>query len=106
MKKTEFKELKTLKPDDLTKRALILSKELANLVMDQHSESNSKGNSDVKLVYKKRKDIARILTIIRQKELLGEIETKVKGKGESVKGEVVKEEKAENSKSARKEKKG
>jgi len=84
VKRTEFKELKNLSVDDLAKKIIEVKKELADLVMDRHT-SNGKGSGNLRVVFMKRKDVARMLTIVRQKQLLGEVEEKVKIQNSKVK---------------------
>ncbi|MBI2334841.1 hypothetical protein HYU96_03480 [Candidatus Daviesbacteria bacterium] len=48
----------------------VLKQEIANLVLDK----NMKKLKDLKMIFKKRKELARALTYVRQKELLAELE--------------------------------
>ncbi|MBI4036416.1 50S ribosomal protein L29 [Candidatus Daviesbacteria bacterium] len=73
MKKQQLKEIKTAAVAELKSKLRLYQKELASLVLDK----NSKKLKDIKAVYKKRKDIAQVLTILRQKELLKKMEAKV-----------------------------
>lgn len=82
MKKNELTEIKNLTIDQLVKKAVGLKKDIAGLVLDK----NMRKLKDLKSVSKKKKDLARVLTFARQKQLLGEIEAKVK---DIVKEEVV-----------------
>lgn len=77
MKKTELKEVKILSVNDLSKKVKEAKKQLADIVMER-SQLAAKGSKDVKSFFKKRKDIAQMMTILRQKELLSELESKVK----------------------------
>ncbi len=70
MKRTEFNELKNLDLPVLTKKVLQAKGELADLILDK----NMKKLKDVKQVGKKRKDIAQMMTVIRQKQLLNQLE--------------------------------
>lgn len=72
MKKNELTQIKGLDMKELREKAKAIRKEIANLVMDK----NMKKLKDVKLVYKKRKDLAKALTILRQKDLLAKLEPK------------------------------
>ncbi len=45
-------------------------KELADLILDK----NTKKLKDVKAIFKKRKEIARIMTMLKQKQLVGKLE--------------------------------
>ena len=69
-------EIKKLTVADLVKKAAAIKKDLSELIMDK----NMKKLKDLKTISKKRIDLAQILTVIRQKQLLGEIEVQVKGK--------------------------
>lgn len=73
MKKNEFIQIKTLDNKALMLKVKALKVELEGLVLDK----NMKKLKDLKVVSKKKKDIAQILTLIRQKELLKELEVKV-----------------------------
>ena len=77
MKKNDFIQIKGLDVKELSGKAKDIKKEMANLLMDK----NMKKIKDIKQVSKKRKDLAQILTVLRQKELLGELESKVAKKG-------------------------
>ncbi len=85
MKKQEFVQIKELDLKELKGRVKALQGEIANLNLDK----NMKKLKDLKTVSKKRKNLAQVLTIIRQKELLFELESKVTKTGEA----EVKEEK-------------
>jgi len=50
-----------------------LKKDVANLVMDK----NMKKLKDLKMISKKKKEIAQLLTLIKQKELLKSLESEV-----------------------------
>lgn len=65
MKKVKVTETKSL--DIRT-----LRKELADLTMDK----NMKKLKDVKIISKKKKEVAQLLTAMRQKELLAQLEAK------------------------------
>ena len=72
MKKNELAQIKALSVKELLSRAKQVKKEIADLVMDK----NMKKLKDLKVLGKKRKDLAKILTVIRQKQLLAELEGK------------------------------
>jgi len=72
MKKQEYILIKGLDLKELESKAKALKEEIANLVMDK----NMKKLKDLKMVSKKKKELAQILTVIKQKELLVELETK------------------------------
>ncbi len=72
MKKQEYIKIKGLDLKELESKLKALREEIANLVMDK----NMKKLKDLKMVFKKKKELAQILTVIKQKELLAELETK------------------------------
>ncbi len=72
MKKNELTQIKGLDPKELRNKAKNIKDEIANLVMDK----NMKKLKDVKKISKKRRDLAQVLTVMRQKELLAELESK------------------------------
>lgn len=72
MKKNELNQTKGLSVQELFAKAKILRKEIEDAVLDK----NMNKLKDTKLVFKKRKVLAKILTIIRQKQLLEELEAK------------------------------
>lgn len=69
MKRNEFIEIKGLDEKALAEKARILKSEIAALVMDQ----NMNKLKDLKAIFKKRKDQAQTLTVLRQKELVKEL---------------------------------
>lgn len=71
MKKADFNEIKGLAVDQLSKKLTLFRVELTDLVL----EKNMKKLTDTKAVNKKRKDIAQVLTVIRQKQLLIKLES-------------------------------
>jgi len=73
MKKSEFIQIKGLDLKELKVKHRALREEIANLTLDK----NMKKLKDLKTISKKRKDQAQILTVIRQKELLQELESKI-----------------------------
>lgn len=73
MKKGELVEIKGLGIKELKEKAKVFNKEIADLVMDK----NMKKLKNPKLISKKKKDLARVLTIIRQKELLAKLESRL-----------------------------
>ena len=72
MKRNELTQIKGLDLKELRLKAKTMRQDLANLSLDK----NMKKVKDLKIVSKKRKDIAQILTLIRQKQLLAELEVK------------------------------
>lgn len=65
MKRNELKEIKLKDPKELKVMLKDLKKEIAKLIVERASGKTK----NVALIGQKRKDVARILTIIRQKEL-------------------------------------
>lgn len=72
MKKNEFAQIKNLDVKELKDKAKSLKGEIGKLTM----EKNMKKLKDLKMISKKRKDLAQILTVVRQKQLLEELEPK------------------------------
>lgn len=72
MKKNDFIQIKGLDIKELVLKTKALKIEIADLVVDK----NMKKLKDLKMISKKKKDIAQILTVIRQKQLLGQLEVK------------------------------
>lgn len=72
MKKSNLQEIKVLEVVALSERIKKAKAELSDLVL----EKNMKKLKDLRAVFKKRKDIAQMLTIMRQKKLLKELEDK------------------------------
>ncbi len=73
MKKNEFIQIKGLDIKELTIKVKTLRNDMANLIMDK----NMKKLKDLKTISKKKKELAQILTVIRQKELLQKLESLV-----------------------------
>lgn len=72
MKRGEFTQVKGLSVRQLFDKARQLEKEIADLTIDK----KMKKLKDIKAVFKKRKDLAKVLTVLRQKQLLEELEAK------------------------------
>ena len=70
MKRQQLIQIKGLDLKELKEKAKALKSEIADLVMDK----NMKKLKDLKIIRKKRKDLAQVLTIARQKELLQQME--------------------------------
>lgn len=70
MKRNDLVEIKNSKIEDLIKKVISLRKEVADMVIDK----NTNKLKDLKSISKKRKDLAQILTIMKQKQLLAEME--------------------------------
>jgi ribosomal protein L29 len=90
MKKDALKEIKTIEIKELVGRVTKAKQELAGLVLDQ----NQRKLADVRTVFKKRKELAQMLTILRQKELLAMLElVGTEGKEAKTSDEEIKNEK-------------
>lgn len=72
MRRNDFLEIKNLSLGALVKKAQSLRSEIADLVMDK----NMNKLKDVKSIAKKKKDLAQVLTVLRQKELVKDLEAK------------------------------
>lgn len=72
MKKNDLVVIKGLDIKELGVKAKNIRQELADLVLDK----NMKKLKDLKAISKKKKDLAQVLTIVRQKQLLLELEGK------------------------------
>lgn len=72
MKKNDFNQIKGLSVQELLVKIKLLRKEIEDAVMDK----NMKKLKDLKTVFKKKKDLARMLTIVKQRELLEALELK------------------------------
>ena len=66
MKKNDLTDMKALDVKSLKGRAKNLKDELSQMVLDKNMNSLK----DTKSISKKRKDLAQIMTIIKQKEYL------------------------------------
>lgn len=75
MKRNDLTEIKQLNTEVLKKKVIDAKKELNDLIMDK----NISKLKDLKAISKKKKDIAQISTIVRQKELLEKLEAQAKG---------------------------
>jgi ribosomal protein L29 len=67
MKKKEFQELKLKKVEELVKLVSAKKSEAMVLIGEKYGKSAAK---DVKKVKNLRKDIAQILTLLREKEIM------------------------------------
>ena len=72
MKKTELNEVKNMDIKTLIERSRNLKKEVLDLVIDK----NLGKIADLKSIAKKRDELAQILTVLRQKQILAEVEVK------------------------------
>lgn len=73
MKKNELKEIKSLEVKELLSKVNKTRQELIELKLDQKQK-------DKKAFFKKRKDIAQMLTILRQKQQIEELKVKSESK--------------------------
>lgn len=74
MKRQQLTQIKGLDLKELKEKAKALRAEIADAVMDK----NMKKLKDLKTIFKKRKDLAQVLTVLRQKQMLEELENKQK----------------------------
>ena len=65
-------ELKNMDNKALLLKVMQAKKELADLILDK----NMKKLKDLTAVSKKKKDVAQMLTVIKQKQLIGQLEKK------------------------------
>lgn len=73
-------EIKKLDIKELQVRAKRLEKEIADLTLDK----NMKKMKDTKMIHKKKKDLAQVLTVIKQKEQLSVFSNQLSDKSSSV----------------------
>lgn len=73
MKKTELKEIRSLDIKKINEKIKDAKKELADLTLERSGQVSVKGAKDIKRIFNKRKDIAQMFTVMRQKELLEEL---------------------------------
>ncbi len=78
MKRNDFAEIKNLDTKTLATRVRALRAEIGDLVMDKHM--NTLKNN--KTISHKRRDLAQLLTVLRQKEIINMLES-ASEKGES-----------------------
>lgn len=74
MKRNDFIEIKNLDPKALIEKVRVLGEELADLRLDKGINKLT----DVKIIAKKRKDLAKVLTVLNQKRLLEKLEEQIK----------------------------
>lgn len=72
MKKNDFVQIKELDLKELKLKVKTLTEEIISLTLDK----NMKKLKDLKTISKKKKEVAQILTVIRQRELLAQLESK------------------------------
>lgn len=73
MKRNELTQIKGLSLKELSDKVKTIRKEIEEKVLDK----NRNKLKDFKIVSKKRKDLAQVLTVVRQKQLLIELEEKI-----------------------------
>ena len=73
MKRNDFVQIKLLEETALLGKAKELREEITGLVMDK----NMNKLKDLKTIYKKKHDLAQILTVLRQKQMIRGLESKV-----------------------------
>lgn len=79
MKRNEFVQIKGSDLKELWLKVKDIKGEIANLTLDK----NMNKLKDLKVISKKKKDMAQILTVIKQKELLSELESRVESQESS-----------------------
>lgn len=72
MKKGAFAAMYGLEPKELREKVKALKKEVADLVIDK----NMRKLKDLKSISKRKKELAQVLTVVRQKELFSTMEKK------------------------------
>lgn len=92
MKRKEFVKVKELTLKELKGKLKSLQNEIANLQLDK----NMKKLKDLKMVSKKRKELAQLLTVAGQKEMLRELELRVSVASENSDSEKIKRSKDQN----------
>ena len=75
MKRNDFGEIKALDIKTLSVRVRSLRAEIADLVLDK----NMNTLKNVKQIHNKRRDLAQLLTVLRQKEMISVLESAAEG---------------------------
>lgn len=70
MKKNDFAEIKKMEVKVLSSKALKIKEEIANLVIDK----NMNKMPNLKSIKFKRNELAKILTVLQQKQLMESLE--------------------------------
>lgn len=70
MKRQQLTQIKGLDLKELGEKAKVLKTEIADALMDK----NMKKLKDLKVIRNKRRDLAQVLTVARQKEMLQQLE--------------------------------
>jgi ribosomal protein L29 len=74
MKRNDLKEIKRTDTKEIFLRVAKIKEEIANIKLDRFNSTKSKQATNLKDIYEKRKDIAQMLTIARQKQILAELQ--------------------------------
>ncbi|KKR80240.1 MAG: 50S ribosomal protein L29 [Candidatus Daviesbacteria bacterium GW2011_GWA1_41_61] len=72
MKKNNLAEIKKMEVPAIRERVKKIQREVAVLVMDK----NTNKLTNLKIIKNKRRDLAQMMTVIRQKNLLAQMEAK------------------------------
>jgi ribosomal protein L29 len=104
MRRNDFLEIKNLDNKTLLGKVMTLRGEISELVMDK----NMSKLKDLRSIFKKKKEIAQILTVVKQKQLLEVMEDLAQGESEKQESESqgVKESEKEATKVTKVKKKG
>jgi len=70
MKKKDLVQIKGLSLKELKEKGKELKKEIADLTLDK----NMKKLKDLKAIFKKKKDLAQVLTMLNAKQILEKLE--------------------------------
>ena len=81
MKKNEFVAIKGLDLKELRDKARAFKKEIAELTLDK----NRNILKDLKSIDKKRKDLAKVLTVLTAKQLLEKLTPKIENNKKGIK---------------------
>ncbi len=76
MKRQQLAEIKQLTVKEILTKVIVSKKELSNLILDKNMDKLK----DKKVLAKKKKDIAQMLTVARQKQLLEQLESVIDDK--------------------------
>jgi len=72
MKKTEFAEIKKMEIISLSGKIKSAQKEILGFILDKSTNKVT----NLKMIKSKRKDLAQMITVLRQKQMLKELEKK------------------------------
>lgn len=70
MKKTEFAEIKKMEIKPLILKIKSIQKEILGLILDKSTAKRT----NLKVIKNKRRDLAQMMTVLRQKQMLEELE--------------------------------